>query len=89
MTEDAADLPFWRIAALIREERPRWVVIWLSRECRFRAYPKFRPPAGMTSASGSDRDRDGLLADIDRIEEAAGGPRGRAAEIRPGMRAEP
>ncbi len=69
MTEDAADLAFWQIAAQVREERGRWVVIWLARERRFRAYPKFRPPAGMTSASGSNRDE--LLANMDRIEAAA------------------
>ncbi len=79
--QDAADQPFWQVAAQVRDELPRWVVIWLSRERRFRAYPKFRPPAWMTSASGSDRDE--LLADIDRIENAAAGPRGRAADVRP------
>ena len=74
---DDPDLPFWELAAQIRQERPRWVVIWLARERRFRAYPRFRPPAGMTAANGTGRDE--LLADIDRIEQAADRPRGRSA----------
>jgi hypothetical protein len=76
VTGDEADQPFWDIAAQIREERQQWVIIWLAPQRRFRAYPKFRPPAGMTSASGSTRDE--LLADIDRIEQAAHRPGGRS-----------
>jgi hypothetical protein len=69
---DEANQRFWDVAARIRGERERWVVIRLWRERRFRAYPKFRLPAGMTSANGSTRDE--LLADIDRIEQAADCP---------------
>ena len=73
---DEADQRFWDIAAQIRGDRELWVIIWLSRERRFRAYPKFRPPAGMTSANGATRDD--LLADMDRIEQAAHRPPGRS-----------
>jgi hypothetical protein len=73
---DASDLPYWQTAVQIRQERPIWVVIWLARERRYRAYPKFRPPAGMISANGSTREE--LLADMDRIEVAANRPRGRS-----------
>ena len=47
---DESDLPYWETATRTREERPLWVVIWLARERRYRAYPKFRAPAGTTSA---------------------------------------
>lgn len=78
---DASDLPYWQTAAQIRQERPDWVVIWLARERRYRAYPKFRPPAGMTAANGNARED--LLADIDRIEAATHHPRGRSTPPHP------
>jgi hypothetical protein len=71
-----SDLPHWENATRIRKERSLWVIIWLARERRYRAYPKFRAPAGMTSANGTTPEV--LLADMDRIEEAAHRPRGRS-----------
>jgi hypothetical protein len=73
---DKSDLPYWETATRIRQERPLWVVIWLAREDRYRAYPKFRAPAGMTSANGTTPEE--LLADMDRIEGAARRPQGRS-----------
>ena len=38
-------------AARIGQERPGWVVIWLSRERLFKAYPKFRAPRGTVASA--------------------------------------
>ena len=59
----------WLQAARIRQDHPRWVVIWLSRERSYRAYPKFRARRGtVVSADGPEE----LIAQMKQVELSAG-----------------
>lgn len=63
-----ADAACWRQAAQIRQDRPRWVVIWVARESLYRAYPKFgtRHAAAVSAESPDD-----LIAAMDQVERRA------------------
>ena len=67
----------WQAAKRIREERPRWVVIWLARTGQFKAYPKFAAPRGTTPSAQTPAE---LTAQMEQIEQAARRPRGRPAD---------
>lgn len=63
-----------REAARIRREHPGWVVIWAARSGRYCAYPLFRAPRGTVLTEAAP---DELAAQMDRIQQAARGPRAR------------
>ena len=67
-------------AARIRQERPRWVVVWLSRERLFRAYPKFRAPRGTIASAARPEE---LAAQMDKAELAARRPAGKPRNTAP------
>ena len=61
-------------AAKVRRERPAWVVIWVARTSRFRAWPLFRAPhgTGLTATTPDD-----LITQMLQVEQAAQAPRAR------------
>jgi hypothetical protein len=67
-------------AARIRDQRSDWVVVWVARMGRFRAYPLFRAPSGTSATAQTAED---LTAQMDRIEQAARKPRGRSPHTGP------
>ena len=68
----AADAAHWQNAARIRHENPGWVVIWMSRARRYRAYPLFRAPRGTALAAAT---ADDLTDQMDRVQQPACSPR--------------
>jgi hypothetical protein len=61
------DIAHWEIAIQLRLEHPRWVVLWLTREGLYRAYPRFRAPAGTAASSAQPEE---LAAQMEQIEQA-------------------
>lgn len=61
----------WEAAARVREERPGWVVIWLTRKGEFRARPLFRAPPD-TVAIGTTPEK--LIARMDEIRQTTRRP---------------
>jgi len=70
---DRPDAARQREAARIRQERERWVVIWVPRESCYKAYPKFRAPRGTVVRAAQPQE---LMAQIDQVELAARKPAG-------------
>ena len=60
------DAERWQVAARLRREHPRWVVIWLSSPGVYRAYPLLRARRG-TVLSGHTPDQ--LAAQMDQVEK--------------------
>ena len=58
----------WEVAARIRLEHPRWVVLWLARLGQYRAYPLFRAPRG-TVVDAQDPDQ--LVTQMSQVEQEA------------------
>jgi hypothetical protein len=75
--EDAA---CWQAAKQIREEHPRWVVIWLARIGQFRAYPKFAAPRGTAPTAKTPGE---LTAQMEHVEHTARRP---TRQVRAGQR---
>jgi len=69
-----------REAVRIRQERPRWVVIWVSHKKLFRAYPKFRAPRGTVASAARPEE---LVAQMEKAELAARRPPGRPPNTAP------
>jgi len=65
---DPSDEACLHAAAQIRRERPNWVVIWLARTGRFRAWPLFRAPRDTSVTAQTPGE---LTAQMDQIEQAA------------------
>src|ERR1035437_166618 len=65
----------WQAVAEIRRQHPRWVTIWVARARRYRAWPLFRAPRGPSLTAQTPEE---LAAQMNQIEQAARGPRGRS-----------
>jgi hypothetical protein len=66
------DAACWKEAARLRAEHRGWVVIWLSRDARFRAYrrlPGARHDTALSAVTASD-----MAAYIRQAEQAASRP---------------
>jgi hypothetical protein len=70
--EATGDDACWREAARLRREHRAWVVIWLAREGRYRAYRRL--PGARRDTALSAATADGMSAQIRRAEQASARP---------------
>lgn len=66
------DAAIGEVAAQIRREHPRWVVIWVARKREYQAWPLFRAPRETVAAAATAA---GLIQQMEQIERAAGSGR--------------
>jgi len=59
----------WREAAGLRDEHPRWVIVWLAEPGEFRAYARL--PGARRDTTLAAPEADDLAAQIERAEQAA------------------
>jgi hypothetical protein len=60
------DAARWEAAAQVRQDHPRWVVIWVARKNQYQARPTFPAPAGTVVIGVTP---EALVAEIVRFEK--------------------
>ena len=67
-----------RAAALLRDQRPSWVIVWAAPLRRYTAAPLFRAPRGTHLTAETPGE---LAALMDQIEQATRQPRARSRHL--------